>query len=495
MVLTPNIILDKLSGEDTYYVFPSEVLVETMNETSPYEIFCSFHHGSYRLASIKPDDEVKLEQSSSTSSATTIHTNDVPGLVSHITIADASNDLYHSIKLMVASFEAAYKNIIQLIKSHTENISLRQTQLIKQSTSTTFQTNDAISSTRRSSKNSKGKRKGSQSSPVPPQDEPTKLDADSSSINSISPPLGSNNSHPRTNSNNASGRKCAYCGSKTTPMWRRGPEGAGTLCNACGVKWKHGKILCGKTVNGVVQLPPSAKEQKKKRKQNDVSCTKKDKRIKIKERQRQQQLHQQQRHPLVQPASLPTQSSLDQQQRSPRKSQQRQASSWRQEQSSVYSMETTSDDEDMEDDESYSEQDGMDEDMEVDHLDAYPWHIPHGLDSLNDEDQEERMQHNIMAAQSLSIHEAHLDHSLSPSTSTSYTATSPTHPRSRSLTTSSALENAYYTPHANWIAPGVNRPRRHTADITINRLEWADYPQLGVEAVEAATLLTLLKRS
>lgn len=28
-------------------------------------------------------------------------------------------------------------------------------------------------------------------------------------------------------------------------MWRRGPQGAGTLCNACGVKWKHGKILNG----------------------------------------------------------------------------------------------------------------------------------------------------------------------------------------------------------------------------------------------------------
>ncbi|OZJ06094.1 hypothetical protein BZG36_01133 [Bifiguratus adelaidae] len=40
-------------------------------------------------------------------------------------------------------------------------------------------------------------------------------------------------------------KKCAYCGSKSTPMWRRGPHGAGTLCNACGVKWKHGKILQG----------------------------------------------------------------------------------------------------------------------------------------------------------------------------------------------------------------------------------------------------------
>ncbi|KAJ1959230.1 hypothetical protein GGI12_004442 [Dipsacomyces acuminosporus] len=41
----------------------------------------------------------------------------------------------------------------------------------------------------------------------------------------------------------ASSRKCQYCGCNDTPMWRRGPDGTGTLCNACGVKWKNGKIL------------------------------------------------------------------------------------------------------------------------------------------------------------------------------------------------------------------------------------------------------------
>jgi len=32
-------------------------------------------------------------------------------------------------------------------------------------------------------------------------------------------------------------RKCEFCGTMETPMWRRGPTGKGTLCNACGVKW------------------------------------------------------------------------------------------------------------------------------------------------------------------------------------------------------------------------------------------------------------------
>jgi len=30
---------------------------------------------------------------------------------------------------------------------------------------------------------------------------------------------------------------CDFCGTCDTPMWRRGPSGKGTLCNACGVKW------------------------------------------------------------------------------------------------------------------------------------------------------------------------------------------------------------------------------------------------------------------
>ncbi|KAI8874404.1 hypothetical protein GQ42DRAFT_151982 [Ramicandelaber brevisporus] len=42
-----------------------------------------------------------------------------------------------------------------------------------------------------------------------------------------------------------SAKRCEYCQSRNTPMWRRGPNGAGTLCNACGVKWKNGKILVG----------------------------------------------------------------------------------------------------------------------------------------------------------------------------------------------------------------------------------------------------------
>lgn len=32
-------------------------------------------------------------------------------------------------------------------------------------------------------------------------------------------------------------KSCELCGATQTPMWRRGPSGKGSLCNACGVRW------------------------------------------------------------------------------------------------------------------------------------------------------------------------------------------------------------------------------------------------------------------
>ena len=37
-------------------------------------------------------------------------------------------------------------------------------------------------------------------------------------------------------------RKCLNCFCISTPMWRRGPDGTASLCNACGVKFKAGKL-------------------------------------------------------------------------------------------------------------------------------------------------------------------------------------------------------------------------------------------------------------
>ncbi|KAJ4777572.1 hypothetical protein LUZ62_061829 [Rhynchospora pubera] len=37
-------------------------------------------------------------------------------------------------------------------------------------------------------------------------------------------------------------RQCTHCLVEQTPQWRQGPEGPGTLCNACGVRYKSGRL-------------------------------------------------------------------------------------------------------------------------------------------------------------------------------------------------------------------------------------------------------------
>ncbi|KAM0859615.1 hypothetical protein ACQ4PT_047074 [Festuca glaucescens] len=41
----------------------------------------------------------------------------------------------------------------------------------------------------------------------------------------------------------AARRRCTHCGSEETPQWRLGPDGPRTLCNACGVRFKTGRLL------------------------------------------------------------------------------------------------------------------------------------------------------------------------------------------------------------------------------------------------------------
>ncbi|TKY53615.1 GATA transcription factor 1 [Spatholobus suberectus] len=39
------------------------------------------------------------------------------------------------------------------------------------------------------------------------------------------------------------GRQCQHCGAEETPQWRAGPLGPKTLCNACGVRYKSGRLV------------------------------------------------------------------------------------------------------------------------------------------------------------------------------------------------------------------------------------------------------------
>ncbi|CAL5098110.1 unnamed protein product [Urochloa decumbens] len=47
----------------------------------------------------------------------------------------------------------------------------------------------------------------------------------------------------KTNKAPAAGKRCVHCGSSETPQWRSGPEGRRTLCNACGVRNRQGRLL------------------------------------------------------------------------------------------------------------------------------------------------------------------------------------------------------------------------------------------------------------
>ncbi|KAF7819298.1 GATA transcription factor 9 [Senna tora] len=42
---------------------------------------------------------------------------------------------------------------------------------------------------------------------------------------------------------NAMPRRCSHCLAQRTPQWRAGPLGPKTLCNACGVRYKSGRLL------------------------------------------------------------------------------------------------------------------------------------------------------------------------------------------------------------------------------------------------------------
>nr|KYP66900.1 GATA transcription factor 14 [Cajanus cajan] len=47
----------------------------------------------------------------------------------------------------------------------------------------------------------------------------------------------------KTSSDTLAPRRCSHCGVHKTPQWRTGPLGPKTLCNACGVRFKSGRLL------------------------------------------------------------------------------------------------------------------------------------------------------------------------------------------------------------------------------------------------------------
>jgi hypothetical protein len=60
-------------------------------------------------------------------------------------------------------------------------------------------------------------------------------------------------------------KRCDYCKSTQTPMWRHGPGKYTNLCNSCGVKWRRGKILSTGEHRHHLCKPLTPKAQKKRK--------------------------------------------------------------------------------------------------------------------------------------------------------------------------------------------------------------------------------------
>merc|ERR1711998_709759 len=53
--------------------------------------------------------------------------------------------------------------------------------------------------------------------------------------------------------------QCEHCGSTNTPLWRSGPSGPKSLCNACGLRWAKGTLRIISR-SGVVVAPPKGRD-------------------------------------------------------------------------------------------------------------------------------------------------------------------------------------------------------------------------------------------
>jgi len=80
------------------------------------------------------------------------------------------------------------------------------------------------------------KKKKKAKKPAPPA--PTASDADGDNDGDADYEEGGERSQPQ-----GAVRRCTHCQIEKTPQWRAGPLGPKTLCNACGVRYKSGRLF------------------------------------------------------------------------------------------------------------------------------------------------------------------------------------------------------------------------------------------------------------
>ncbi|KAK9910915.1 hypothetical protein M0R45_034849 [Rubus argutus] len=72
---------------------------------------------------------------------------------------------------------------------------------------------------------------------------PPELSGSMSLLNDKSFPKRGHTKPMRQAEGSESIRRCTHCASEKTPQWRTGPLGPKTLCNACGVRYKSGRLV------------------------------------------------------------------------------------------------------------------------------------------------------------------------------------------------------------------------------------------------------------
>ncbi|CAO3643700.1 unnamed protein product [Cunninghamella blakesleeana] len=303
-----------------YYIFPNDAMIEAINNTTPFQILCTFQPSKFSasiqraldvLNSGSKEDETniprtKLEEFAVVcSSSSRLHSTTSspslrdpsqrrltdPGQKSYlptyypsqdvrpinIKIIGASSDIYYSLKHTVSVYESLCQKMVDLSRLHIERLEIYKNQSMVRPENYPINNNTQINHLHQQ----QGDAAKNEQEPIDTvmydqQQEQCENEQENTTVFSSKrlsvtmdnaneswgssddntadkdytpakkrKPKRTNTSAPRTSQNNeqSSGKKCLYCGSKSTPMWRRGPKGAGTLCNACGVKWKHGKIL------------------------------------------------------------------------------------------------------------------------------------------------------------------------------------------------------------------------------------------------------------
>ncbi|KAG1044044.1 hypothetical protein G6F43_011519 [Rhizopus delemar] len=206
------------------YIFPREAMSECLTESAPHKILYSF----YQENSVQ-ENNLSCRQTTRNDAIT-------------ILISNVPQKLYFAMKHTIASYELMCQNMMDLMKLHYEKATQYKVEMV------------SLPEKRTNNNNNNNMDWSSGDDELVTEEINTGLSK--STIKKASSSKSSSLSI--TASKSSPIKKCLYCGCKTTPMWRRGPQGAGTLCNACGVKWKHGKILNDN--------PPNNNEGEKKRK-------------------------------------------------------------------------------------------------------------------------------------------------------------------------------------------------------------------------------------